>query len=245
MKHAPLTGLQTTNLNKAFAGRSVVHAFSCRFARGEIVALLGANGAGKSTLFSLITGVLRPDSGHVTLDGANISDLPLFARAALGISYLPQNNSVFRGMSVEDNIMVYLEACEPDRQERHRKLDALLAEFGLTEHRRQKATRLSGGQRRRCELARAMATDPTYLLLDEPFAGVDPVAVQQAQTIFRNLSRRGVGIVVSDHNITDTLEMADRAYVIDSGHMLAEGTPREIVAHPKVRSLYLGNAFSL
>ena len=129
MKHAPLTGLQTTNLNKAFAGRSVVHAFSCRFARGEIVALLGANGAGKSTLFSLITGVLRPDSGHVTLDGANISDLPLFARAALGISYLPQNNSVFRGMSVEDNIMVYLEACEPDRQERHRKLDALLAEI--------------------------------------------------------------------------------------------------------------------
>ncbi|MGE0230429.1 MAG: LPS export ABC transporter ATP-binding protein [Flavobacteriaceae bacterium] len=245
MKHPSLHGLRATNLNKSFGGRRVVAGVTTRFARGEIVALLGANGAGKSTLFGMITGVLQPDSGQVTLDGANISGLPLFARARLGISYLPQNNSVFRGLSVEDNIMLYLEACEADRDVRHRRLNELLEEFGLADHRRQKATRLSGGQRRRCELARAMAGNPEYLLLDEPFAGVDPVAVQQAQAIFRTLKTRGLGIVVSDHNIIDTLGMADRAYVIDSGHLLAEGTPHEIVAHPKVRNLYLGAGFSL
>ena len=236
--------LQASGLAKAYGGGDVVVDFNLRVARGETVALLGPNGAGKTTVFSMITGVTRPDAGAVRIDGIDVTKMPVYARARLGLSYLPQETSVFRGLSVEDNILLYLESIEPDRRRRARRLEELLAEVGLADMRRQRASRLSGGQRRRCEIARALAADPRYILLDEPFAGIDPLAVSHVQATIRDLSARGLGVLVSDHNVRETLAIVDRAYVIESGYLLAHGTPGETIGDEQVRRLYLGSTFA-
>ncbi len=238
----PMGLLRTTDITKSFRRQEVVIGISIEIARGEIVGLLGPNGAGKSTLMSMITGVQAPDAGAVEIDGIDVTDLPIYARAQLGLTYLPQETSVFRGLSVEDNILLYLEAFVPDRHQRRRRLEVLLDEFGLTGIRSRKGSKLSGGERRRCEIARALAASPRYILLDEPFAGVDPLAITYVQSTIGRLRDLGIGVLISDHNVRETLSIVDRAYIMESGRLLAWGTPEEIIADENVRYFYLGDS---
>lgn len=238
-------GLIARGLGKQFKKRPVVRNVSLTVRRGEAVGLLGPNGAGKTTTFYMITGLIQPDSGNITLDGAEISALPMYRRARLGIGYLPQEASVFRGLTVEQNIMAALDVVETDRDRREAQLDALLAEFGITHLRRTPALALSGGERRRVEIARALATSPNYILLDEPLAGIDPIAVGEIRDLVSHLKHRGLGVLITDHNVRETLEIIDRAYILHDGQVLMEGVPDEVVAHQDVRRVYLGEKFSL
>jgi len=237
--------LSIFNLGKSYGGRAVVQDVSISLRRGEAVGLLGPNGAGKTTVFYMITGLVRPDKGVIELDGYDVTRLPMYQRARLGIGYLPQEASIFRGMSVEDNIRAVLEISEPDRRARARTLEALLEEFDIARLRKAPSIALSGGERRRCEIARALAGKPSFMLLDEPFAGIDPIAVGDIQDLVRHLKGRGIGVLITDHNVRETLGLIDRAYIIHSGHVLTEGAPAEIVAHADVRRFYLGEDFRL
>jgi lipopolysaccharide export system ATP-binding protein len=238
-------GLVATGLGKHFKKRPVVRNVSLQLRRGEAVGLLGPNGAGKTTTFYMIVGLVQPDSGTISLDGAEISGLPMYRRARLGIGYLPQEASVFRGLTVEQNIMAALDVVEADRDRREALLDGLLAEFGITHLRRTPALALSGGERRRVEIARALATAPNYILLDEPLAGIDPIAVGEIRDLVSHLKHRGLGVLITDHNVRETLEIIDRAYILHDGQVLMEGVPQEVVAHQDVRRVYLGEKFSL
>ncbi|MBB3809304.1 LPS export ABC transporter ATP-binding protein [Pseudochelatococcus contaminans] len=237
--------LSVSGLQKSYRGRTVVKEAGLTVRKGEAVGLLGPNGAGKTTIFYMITGLVAADLGNITLDGHDITRLPMYRRARLGIGYLPQEASIFRGLSVEDNLRAVLEVVEPSRKEREKKLDALLEEFDIARLRKSPSIALSGGERRRCEIARALAGDPTFMLLDEPFAGIDPIAVGDIQNLVRHLTRRGIGVLITDHNVRETLGLIDRAYIIHSGRVLMEGTPTEIIANPDVRRLYLGEDFHL
>lgn len=237
--------LAVKGLQKSYRGRTVVYDAALNVRAGEAVGLLGPNGAGKTTIFYMITGLVSADRGVISLDGHEVTNLPMYRRARLGIGYLPQEASIFRGLNVEDNIRAVLEIVEPSRKERERKLDALLDEFNITRLRKSPSIALSGGERRRCEIARALAGEPTFMLLDEPFAGIDPIAVGDIQNLVRHLTRRGIGVLITDHNVRETLGLIDRAYIIHSGRVLTEGTPGAIVANEEVRRLYLGEDFRL
>ncbi|WP_297370543.1 LPS export ABC transporter ATP-binding protein [Acidocella sp.] len=238
-------GLYATSLSKRFKKRPVVRDVSLHVKRGEAVGLLGPNGAGKTTTFYMIVGLIAPDSGIISLDGTEISSLPMYRRARLGIGYLPQEASVFRGLNVEQNIMAALDVVEPDRDRREEILSELLAEFSISHLRRTPALALSGGERRRVEIARALATGPNYILLDEPLAGIDPIAVGEIRDLVSHLKHRGLGVLITDHNVRETLEIIDRAYILYDGQVLMEGQPSEVVAHEDVRRVYLGERFSL
>ncbi|WP_159730569.1 LPS export ABC transporter ATP-binding protein [Methylosinus sp. Ce-a6] len=237
--------LSVQHLAKSYKSRRVVEDVSLHVARGEAVGLLGPNGAGKTTVFYMITGLVKPDRGIIALDGYDVTGLPMYRRARLGIGYLPQEASIFRGLSVEDNIRAVLEITQPDKKLREQELDALLEEFRLERLRRTPAIALSGGERRRCEIARALAGRPSFMLLDEPFAGIDPIAVGGIQDLVRHLKARGIGVLITDHSVRETLGLTDRAYIIYNGHVLTEGTPEEIVAHADVRRIYLGEDFRM
>ncbi|HEY9211949.1 MAG TPA: LPS export ABC transporter ATP-binding protein [Ancylobacter sp.] len=237
--------LNAVGLAKSYGGRQVVRGATLNVRRGEAVGLLGPNGAGKTTIFYMITGLVKADAGRIELDGHDVTHLPMYRRARLGVGYLPQEASIFRGLSVENNIRAVLEAVEPSRKRRERELDALLEEFRVTHVRKSPSIALSGGERRRVEIARALATRPTFMLLDEPFAGIDPIAVGDIQTLVRHLTGRGIGVLITDHNVRETLGLIDRAYIIHSGTVLMEGSPDEIVTNPEVRRLYLGEEFRL
>jgi len=237
--------LSIHNLAKSYKARRVVEDVSLHVARGEAVGLLGPNGAGKTTVFYMITGLVKPDKGIISLDGYDVTPLPMYRRARLGIGYLPQEASVFRGLSVEDNIRAVLEITQPDRKLREEELEGLLDEFRLTRLRHTPAVALSGGERRRCEIARALAGHPSFMLLDEPFAGIDPIAVGGIQDLVRHLKARGIGVLITDHSVRETLGLTDRAYIIYNGHVLTEGPPEEIVANPDVRRIYLGEDFKM
>lgn len=241
----PWNLLGMRHLRKAYKARRVVEDVSMVLHRGEAVGLLGPNGAGKTTLFYMITGLVRPDAGKIELDGYDVTRLPMYRRARLGIGYLPQEASIFRGLDVEDNIRAVLEITQPDRRRRADELEALLEEFDLERLRKTPAIALSGGERRRCEIARALAGHPSFMLLDEPFAGIDPIAVGDIQNLVRHLTRRGIGVLITDHNVRETLGLIDRAYIIHAGKVLTEGTPEAIVADPGVRRYYLGADFRL
>ena len=239
------SGLVAHNLGKSFKQRPVVRGVSVSVQRGEAVGLLGPNGAGKTTCFYMITGLIAADYGAITLDGVDITPLPMYRRARLGIGYLPQEASIFRGLSVENNIRAVLEVVEEDHHTREAMLDELLAEFSITHIRRAPALALSGGERRRVEIARALATQPHFILLDEPLAGIDPIAVNEIRELIRHLRHRGIGVLITDHNVRETLDIVDRAYIMHEGVVLMEGTPADIVAHEDVRRVYLGERFSL
>ncbi len=234
-----------TSVGKTYKKRPVVRNVTLNVRRGEAVGLLGPNGAGKTTTFYMIVGLVRPDTGSISLDGADITGLPMYRRAQLGIGYLPQEASVFRGLNVEQNIMAALEVVEADPDRRDRMLDELLAEFGIAHLRRTPALALSGGERRRVEIARALATQPGYILLDEPLAGIDPIAVGEIRDLVSHLKDRGIGVLITDHNVRETLEIIDRAYILHDGQVLMEGRPDEVVANAEVRRVYLGEKFSL
>ncbi|MCJ2129380.1 LPS export ABC transporter ATP-binding protein [Methylobacterium sp. E-045] len=237
--------LHVEGLRKSYGARTVVHEAGLTVRNGEAVGLLGPNGAGKTTIFYMITGLVSADRGSISLDGLPITHLPMYQRARLGIGYLPQEASIFRGLSVEDNIRAVLEVVEPSRKERERKLDSLLEEFDIARLRKSPSIALSGGERRRCEIARALATSPSFMLLDEPFAGIDPIAVGDIQDLVKHLKQRGIGVLITDHNVRETLGLIDRAYIAHSGRILTEGTPAEIVANEDARRLYLGEDFRL
>jgi len=239
------TGLVAAGLGKTYKGRPVVKNVSINVRRGEAVGLLGPNGAGKTTTFYMIVGLIRSDTGSIALDGMEISDLPMYRRARMGIGYLPQEASIFRGLNVEQNIMAALEVIEDDRSERERMLDGLLAEFGISHLRRTPSLALSGGERRRLEIARALASQPNYVLLDEPLAGIDPIAVGEIRDLVSHLKDRGIGVLITDHNVRETLEIIDRAYILHGGSVLMQGKPQEVVDHADVRRVYLGEKFSL
>ena len=232
-------------LCKTYRGRQVIKDVSLMVRRGEAVALLGPNGAGKTTLFYMITGLVRPDGGSITLEDYDVTSLPMYRRARLGIGYLPQEPSIFRGLNVEDNIRAVLEISQPNKRRRKEELEALLEEFNIARLRKMMAIALSGGERRRLEIARALAGHPAFMLLDEPFAGVDPLAVADIQELVHHLKDRGIGVLITDHNVRETLGLVDRAYIIHSGELLTEGTPDEIVSDPDVRQHYLGEDFRL
>jgi lipopolysaccharide export system ATP-binding protein len=238
-------GLVATSLGKSFRKRPVLRGVSVHVQRGEAVGLLGPNGAGKTTCFYIITGLIAPDVGTISLDGDEITDLPMYRRARLGIGYLPQEASIFRGLSVEQNIRAVLEVVEPVREKREATLDELLAEFSIGHLRRAPALALSGGERRRVEIARALATEPHFILLDEPLAGIDPIAVGDIRDLVAHLKDRGIGVLITDHNVRETLDIVDRAYILHDGRVLMEGRPSEIVADADVRRVYLGERFSL
>ncbi|HYP57898.1 MAG TPA: LPS export ABC transporter ATP-binding protein [Beijerinckia sp.] len=237
--------LAVYNLRKFYKARRVVEDVSLRVRRGEAVGLLGPNGAGKTTVFYMITGLVRPDQGLIELDGHDVTNLPMYRRARLGIGYLPQEASIFRGLNVEDNIRAVLEIAQPDKRKRAEELEALLDEFNIERLRKTPSIALSGGERRRCEIARALAGHPSFMLLDEPFAGIDPIAVGDIQVLVRHLTKRGIGVLITDHAVRETLGLIDRAYIIHSGQVLTEGTPEEIVDNADVRRLYLGEDFRL
>lgn len=232
-------------LRKSYGGRTVVDGSSLAIGRGEAVGLLGPNGAGKTTMFYMITGLVKADKGQIFLDRHDISPLPMYRRARLGIGYLPQDASIFRGLNVEDNIMAVLEVVEKDRKRRQQDLENLLSEFGIEHLRKSPSVALSGGERRRCEIARTLASRPNFVLLDEPFAGIDPIAVGDIQLLVKHLTRRGIGVLITDHNVRETLGLIDRAYIIHSGKVLTQGTPKTIINNPDVRRLYLGDSFTL
>src|SRR3954466_13256170 len=237
--------LAVHDVKKTYGSRQVVRGVSIYVRRGEAVGLLGPNGAGKTTVFYMITGLIKADSGAIELDGHNVTKLPMYQRARLGIGYLPQEASIFRGLTVEQNIRAVLEVIEPSRKKREYELDALLEEFNVTKLRKSPSIALSGGERRRVEIARALATRPNYMLLDEPFAGIDPIAVGDIQDLVRHLTNRGIGVLITDHNVRETLGLTDRAYIVYAGEILTEGSPDQIVNDPDVRRLYLGEEFRL
>ncbi len=237
--------LAAHGVEKSFGGRMVVKGVTLYVRRGEAVGLLGPNGAGKTTVFYMITGLINADRGRIELDGYDVTALPMYQRARLGIGYLPQEASIFRGLNVEDNIRSVLEVVEPDKRRREADLNALLEEFNIARLRKTPTIALSGGERRRVEIARALATRPSYMLLDEPFAGIDPIAVGDIQALVRHLTNRGIGVLITDHNVRETLGLTDRAYIIYSGEVLMEGRADDIVNNPDVRRLYLGEEFRL
>ncbi len=236
-------GLVVRSLRKSYRKRPVIRDVSMRLARGEVVALLGPNGSGKTTCFYCIAGLVTPEGGQVVIDGREVTGLPMYRRARLGIGYLPQEVSIFRGLNVEDNILAVLEIAVPDRHKRRERLEELLSEFSITHLRRTPALALSGGERRRAEIARCLAADPKYLLLDEPFAGVDPIAVAEIRTLVHDLKSRGIGVLITDHNVRETLEIVDRAYILHDGKVLMSGTTDEVVRDENVRRVYLGQNF--
>jgi lipopolysaccharide export system ATP-binding protein len=233
------------NLGKRFRKRPVLRDVSLQVRQGEAVGLLGPNGAGKTTCFYIITGLLTADAGSISLDGHDITELPMYRRARLGVGYLPQESSIFRGLSVEQNIRSVLEVIEPQRDRREAMLEDLLAEFSISHLRRTPALALSGGERRRVEIARALASQPHFILLDEPLAGIDPIAVSDIRDLVRHLKDRGIGVLITDHNVRETLDIVDRAYILHEGSVLMSGAPEEIVSHSDVRRVYLGERFSL
>ena len=237
--------LAVHHLGKGYRGRMVVQDVSLSVRQGEAVGLLGPNGAGKTTVFYMITGLVKPDKGEIELDGHDVTGLPMFQRARLGVGYLPQEASIFRGLNVEDNIRAVLEVNEPNRRAREAMLESLLEEFDIARVRSAPSISLSGGERRRCEIARALAGKPSFMLLDEPFAGIDPIAVGDIQDLVRHLKGRGIGVLITDHNVRETLGLIDRAYIIHSGHVLTEGPPDDIISHPDVRRFYLGEDFRM
>jgi lipopolysaccharide export system ATP-binding protein len=237
--------LAAHGVEKSFGGRKVVRNVTLYVRRGEAVGLLGPNGAGKTTVFYMITGLIAADRGRIELDGYDVTALPMYQRARLGVGYLPQEASIFRGLNVEQNIRAVLEMVEPDRRRREADLNALLEEFNIGRLRKTPTIALSGGERRRVEIARALATRPSYMLLDEPFAGIDPIAVSDIQQLVRHLTNRGIGVLITDHNVRETLGLTDRAYIIYSGEVLMEGRANDIVNNPDVRRLYLGQEFKL
>ena len=244
--YPPETGeglLTAYNLQKTYKTRKVVKGVSLAVGRGESVGLLGPNGAGKTTVFYMITGLVPADEGKITLNGNEVTRLPMYRRARLGIGYLPQEASIFRGLSVEQNIMAVLELVEPKKKKRQEQLDSLLEEFKITRLRKSPSIALSGGERRRCEIARSLASRPSFMLLDEPFAGIDPLAVGDIQDLVRHLTQRGIGVLITDHNVRETLSLVDRAYVIADGQVLTHGNPQEIIQNEDVRRVYLGDMF--
>ena len=238
-------GLKIESLRKSYRKRLVVRDVSMQLHRGEVVALLGPNGSGKTTCFYSIAGLVTPEGGKVIVDGRDVTRLPMYRRARLGIGYLPQENSIFRGMTVENNILAVLELSEPNQKRRSERLQELLNEFSIDHLRRAPALALSGGERRRVEIARCLAADPKYLLLDEPFAGVDPIAVHEIRTLVSALKKRGLGILITDHNVRETLEIVDRAYILHDGKVLMSGTTEEIIKDENVKRVYLGENFRL
>ncbi len=240
-----IDGLEVRSIAKSYDKRSVLHDVSLDVHRGEVVGLLGPNGAGKTTCFYSVMGLVKPDSGLIFLDGNDITELPMYRRAILGLGYLPQETSIFRGMTVEENIIAVLEAAEPDKSARRDRLEQLLSEFGLTGLRESPAMALSGGERRRCEIARALAAKPSIMLLDEPFAGIDPISIADIRELVRELKKRDIGVLITDHNVRETLDIVDRACIIYGGQVLFAGSPEALVADENVRRLYLGESFTL
>jgi lipopolysaccharide export system ATP-binding protein len=238
-------GLEVRSIAKSYDRRAVLHDVSLSVHRGEVVGLLGPNGAGKTTCFYSVMGLVKPDSGRIFLEGEDITDLPMYRRAILGLGYLPQETSIFRGLTVEQNIRAVLEVSEPDEQIRAERLERLLREFGLTDLRDSPAMALSGGERRRCEIARALSADPMIMLLDEPFAGIDPISIADIRELVRELKQRDIGVLITDHNVRETLDIVDRACIIYDGQVLFQGTPEALVADSEVRRLYLGESFAL
>ena len=238
-------GLRVRNLRKSYRKRPVIRDVSLDLARGEVVALLGPNGSGKTTCFYSIAGLVMPDGGQVTIDGQDVTNFPMYRRAKLGIGYLPQERSIFQGLNVEENILAILEIVESDRVRRRERLDELLNEFSISHLRRTPSVALSGGERRRCEIARSLAANPKYLLLDEPFPGVDPIAVGDIRDLVTDLKSRGIGVLITDHNVRETLEIVDRAYILHDGGVLMSGTAEEVVADEKVKRVYLGDSFRI
>ena len=244
-KRDDTSGLVVRNIKKSFKQRRVLENVSLKLGRGEVVALLGPNGAGKTTCFYSVVGLIRPDAGTVLVNGRDITQLPMYRRAQLGIGYLPQEASIFRGMNVENNILSILEIWEPNKAEQKIKLEALLEEFSITYIRKSPALALSGGERRRVEIARCLASNPKFVLLDEPFAGVDPIAVSDIRDLVTKLKSRDIGVLITDHNVRETLEIVDRAYILHGGKVLMSGTPKEVISDPNVRNVYLGSTFKI
>ncbi|KNX40436.1 Lipopolysaccharide export system ATP-binding protein LptB [Roseovarius tolerans] len=238
-------GLRVEHLRKSYKKRVVIRDVSLSLGQGEVVALLGPNGSGKTTTFYAIAGLIYPEGGHIYIDGRDVSALPMYRRAKLGIGYLPQEMSIFRGLSVEDNIMAILDIAENKRQRRRERLEQLLSEFSIEHLRRAPAMALSGGERRRVEIARCLAANPKYLLLDEPFAGVDPISVGDIRHLVADLKKRGIGVLITDHNVRETLEIVDRAYILHDGKVLMSGSPRDVVENENVRRVYLGDSFRI
>ncbi|RYY23597.1 MAG: LPS export ABC transporter ATP-binding protein [Sphingomonadales bacterium] len=241
----PDKGLAVVSIAKSYDKRVVLTDVSMSVARGEVVGLLGPNGAGKTTSFYSVMGLVKPDSGRIMLDGEDITKLPMYRRAILGLGYLPQETSIFRGLTVEKNILAVLELSEPDKAARQRRLDQLLEEFGLTRLRDAPSMALSGGERRRAEIARALAADPTIMLLDEPFAGIDPLSISDIRDLIKDLKNRDIGVLITDHNVRETLDIVDRGYIIYDGRVLFAGSPEDLVKDENVRRLYLGESFEL
>lgn len=239
------TGLRAQNIGKSFKKRPILRGVDITVSRGEAVGLLGPNGAGKTTSFYIISGLLRPDYGTIYLDGRDVTELPMYRRARLGIGYLPQEASIFRGMNVEQNIRSVLELIEPVREKRENQLESLLAEFSISHLRRTPSIALSGGERRRVEIARALAGKPNYIMLDEPLAGIDPIAVGDIRDLVSHLKDRGIGVLITEHNVRETLDIIDRAYILNEGRVIKEGNPSEIVSDEGVRRVYLGDRFNL
>jgi len=245
LKTTDTPGLVVKNIRKSFKQRVVLKDVSLELGQGEVVALLGPNGAGKTTCFYSIIGLIRPDEGTVMVNGRDITQLPMYRRAQMGIGYLPQEASIFRGMNVENNILSILEIWEPNKAEQKIKLEQLLEEFSITYIRKSPALALSGGERRRVEIARCLASNPKFVLLDEPFAGVDPIAVGDIRDLVAKLKNRGIGVLITDHNVRETLEIVDRAYILHGGEVLMSGTPKQVVSDPNVRNVYLGSTFKI
>ena len=239
------TGLQVTGLRKSYRKRNIIHDISLELRRGEVVALLGPNGSGKTTTFYSIAGLTSSDGGQVKIDGMDVTTMPMYRRARMGLSYLPQETSIFRGLNVEDNIKSILDISTPLKSERQAKLEKLLSDFRIEHLRRTPALALSGGERRRVEIARALATDPKYILLDEPFAGVDPISVNDVRNLVSELKSRSIGVLITDHNVRDTLKIVDRAYILHDGRVIVSGLPEDVVNNDNVRRVYLGNDFNI
>ncbi len=239
------TGLRVENLRKSYNKRVVLRDVSLELQQGEVVALLGPNGCGKTTSFYAIAGLIYPEGGKVLIEGRDVTNLPMYRRAKLGIGYLPQEMSIFRGMSVEDNVLAILDISYPNRHKRRERLEELLSEFSIEHLRRAPALALSGGERRRVEIARCLAANPRYLLLDEPFAGIDPISVGDIRHLVADLKKRGIGVLITDHNVRETLEIVDRAYILHDGQVLMSGSPTDVVENENVRRVYLGDNFRI
>ncbi len=239
------SGLVAHNLSKSYKKRPVLRDISLNVQQGEAVALLGPNGAGKTTSFYIMTGLIAPDSGQISIDNEDVTNLPMYRRARLGIGYLPQESSIFRGLNVENNIRAVLQEQDLSKHKQEQLLEELLEEFSISYLRQTPSTALSGGERRRLEIARALACRPNFILLDEPLAGIDPIAVNDIRNLIKHLKTKGIGVLITDHNVRDCLDIVDRAYILHDGHVLMDGTPNEIINHPDVRKVYLGEGFAL